>query len=109
MFVAIVRQLSPVQKKQKKERINQSVYCSVTAQGRTEGTKRQEMKLKGLKKDFKSVQEKEQELIQSVHPSYRLNLQEIVQEYKDVFPETLPKGRPPKKGRGAWNQDHIWF
>ena len=55
MIVAIVRQLSPVQKKHKKERINKSVYCSVTAQGRTEGTKRQEMKLKGPKKDFKSV------------------------------------------------------
>ena len=97
MFVAIVRQLNPVQKKQKKERINKSVYCGVTTQGRTESTKRQEMKLKGPKKDFKSVQEKERELIQSVNPSHRLNLQEIVQEYRDVFPETLPKGRPPKR------------
>ena len=59
MFVAIVRQLNPAQRKQKKERINKFVYCGVTAQGRTEGTKRQEIKLKGPKKDFKSVQEKE--------------------------------------------------
>ena len=63
MYVAIVRQIRPVQGKYKRERINKSVYSGVTAQGRTEGTKRQEMKLKGPKKDFKSVQEKEQELI----------------------------------------------
>ena len=55
MFVAIVRQINPVQRNQKRERINKSVYCGVSAQGRTEGTKRQEMKMKGPKKDFKSV------------------------------------------------------
>ena len=66
------------------------------AQGMTEGEKRKQMKLKGPKKDFKSVQEREQELIQSVDPSYRLQLQTLVKEFRDVFPETLPKGRPPK-------------
>ena len=55
------------------------------------------MKLQGPKKDFKSVQEKEQELIQSVALEYRLNLQALVREFHDVFPESLPKGRPIKR------------
>ena len=51
----------------------------------------------GPKKDFKSVQEREQELIEDVHPSYRLQLQILVKEFRDVFPETLPIGHPPKR------------
>ena len=40
-------------------------------------------------KDFKSVQERERELIQSINPSHCLQLQTLVQEFRDVFPETL--------------------
>ena len=60
------------------------------------GEKRKQMKLEDPKKDFKLVQEREQELIQSVDPSHRLQLQTLVKQFRDVFPETLPKGHPPK-------------
>ena len=30
-------------------------------------------------------------------PEQREKLREIIEEYRDVFPNTLPKGRPPKK------------
>ena len=98
VFVAIVRQSSPVkEEKFKKGRINKSVYCKLNAQGQTEGAKRQQMKKKGPKKDFISIQEREQQIMQAVPSQYRRNLQDIVQEYHDVFPATLPKGCPPKR------------
>ena len=51
---------------------NSSALAAAHAQGMTEGEKRKLMKLKGPKKDFKSVQEREQELIQGVDLSHRL-------------------------------------
>ena len=64
----------------------------------TEGSKREsKLELEGPKKNFKSVQEREQELIDSVDQSHRLSLQNLVREYRDVFPEQLPKGRLPKR------------
>ena len=98
MFVAIVRQVGSVQQhKFKKGKLNKSLYCNISAQGCTEGVKRQEMKLKGPKKEFISVQEREQQIIDAVPAEYRQNLQELVREFRDVFPETFPKGRPPKR------------
>ena len=55
------------------------------------------MKLEGPKKDCKSVQEREQELVQCVDPSHRLQIQTLVKEFRDVFTDTLPKARPPKR------------
>ena len=55
------------------------------------------MKLKGPKKDFKSLKEREPELIQGVDLSHCLQLQTLVKEFRDVFPETLPIGHPPKR------------
>ena len=63
-------------------------------QGLTKGNKRAKMKLEGPKKDFESVQE--QELIDWADQSHRVSLQNLVREYRDVFPEQLCKGRPPK-------------
>ena len=98
MFVAIVRHAGPVQQQKfKKGKFNKSFYCNISAQGRTKGVKRQEMKLKGPMKEFISVQEWEQQIIDVVPAEYRQNLQELVREFRDVFPETLPKGRPPKR------------
>ena len=54
------------------------------------------MKLKGPKKEFISIQEREQQIIDAVPAEYRQNLQELVKAFRDVFPETLIKGRPPK-------------
>ena len=95
MFVAIVRQGGPVQQQKfKKGKLNKSLYCNISAQGCTEGVKSQEMKLKGPKKEFVSVHEREQQVVDAVPAEYRQNLQELVREFRDVFPETLPKGRP---------------
>ena len=55
------------------------------------------MKASGPKKEFLSVKEREEEILERVQPEFRGKLREIVDEYHDVFPEKLPKGRPPKR------------
>ena len=65
--------------------------------GLMEGKKRDLMKKTGPKKRFLSVEEREQEILSRVDPGVRGKLKELVDEFKDVFPDTLPKGRPPKR------------
>ena len=84
------------QQKFKKGKFNKFLYCNVSAQGRTEGGKIQKKKLKGPQKEFISVQEREQQIIDVVPAEYRQNPQELVKEFRDVFPKTLPKGSPQK-------------
>ena len=55
------------------------------------------MKKTGPKKRFLSVEEREAEILERVDPGVRGKLKELVDEFKDVFPDTLPKGRPPKR------------
>ena len=66
--------------------------------GLTEGKKQDLMKKLGPKKRFLSVEEREEEILSRVDPGVRGKLKELVDEFKDIFPDTLPKGRPPKKG-----------
>ena len=54
------------------------------------------MKKLGPKKRFLSVGEREEEILLRVDPDVRGELKELVDEFKDIFPDTLPKGRPPK-------------
>ena len=68
-----------------------------TSQGLTEKKKRLIMKEVGPKKRFLTVEEREQEVLSGVAPEQRDKLREIIEEYRDVFPDTLPKGRPPKR------------
>ena len=68
-----------------------------TSQGLTEKKKRLIMKEVGPKKRFLTVKEREQEVLFGVAPEQRDKLREIIEEYRDVFPSTLPKGRPPKR------------
>ena len=63
----------------------------------TEGKKRDLMKKLGPKKRFLSVEEREEEILSRVDPDVCGKLKELVDEFKDVFPDTLPKGRPPKR------------
>ena len=65
--------------------------------GLTEGKKRDLMKQQGPKKRFLSVEEREAEILSKVSPDVHGKLKELVDEFKDVFPDTLPKGRPPKR------------
>ena len=55
------------------------------------------MKAFGPKKEFISVKEREEEILERVQPEFRGRLREIVNEYRSVFPEKVPKGRPPKR------------
>ena len=65
--------------------------------GLTEGKKRDLMKKQGPKKRFLIVEEREEEILSKVSPDVHGNLNELVDEFKDVFLDTLPKGRPPKR------------
>ena len=55
------------------------------------------MKVVGPKKSFLTVEERKEEIFQKVQPERRDILQRIVDEYKEVFPDRLPKGHPPKR------------
>ena len=55
------------------------------------------MKAIGPKKHFQTVKERTQDILSTVPTEYRDTLSQIVQEYKTVFPNKLPKGRPPKR------------
>ena len=77
---------------------NKKVNVAVKSEsiGLTEGKKRDLMKKTGPKKRFLSVEEREAEILERVDPGVRGKLKELVDEFKDVFPDTLFKGRPPK-------------
>ena len=55
------------------------------------------MKKQGLKKRFLSVEEWEATILLRVNADVRGKLKKIVDELKDVFLDTLLKGRSPKR------------
>ena len=55
------------------------------------------MKESGPKKCFLNVEEQEAEILERVDPSVCGKLKELVDVFKDVFMETLPKGRSLKR------------
>ena len=63
----------------------------------TEKAKREFSKAVGPKKQFLTVEEREKEVVESIPVEHREVLQEIVKEFRDVFPEKLPKGPPPPR------------
>ena len=63
----------------------------------TKKYKREQMKATGPKKSFLRVEERKEEIFQKVQPEYRDTLRNIVEEFKEVFPDRLPKGHPPKR------------
>ena len=75
--------------------VNAAIHAE--SQGLTEKKKRELMKASGPKKEFLSVKEREEEILERVQPKFRGKLCEIVDEYHDVFPEKLPKSRPPMR------------
>ena len=81
---------------QKKDEPCAKLLAVSTSQGFTEKKKRLIMKEVGPKKRFLTVEEREQEVLSGVAPEQRDKLREIIEEYRDVFPNTLPNGRPPK-------------
>ena len=65
--------------------------------GLMEGKKRDLMKKLGPKKRFLNVEEWEEQILSNVSLDVCGKLKELVDVFKDVFWDTLPKGRPPKR------------
>ena len=84
-------------KKTKGNRGSASYAVVYSAHDMTEGQRTKINKESGPKKDIISVRERERELLNSVSVDYRKSLEKIIQEYRDVFPEKLPKGTPPNR------------
>ena len=80
------------QENQKVNAVVKSEYIELT-----EGKKQDLVKQQGPKKRFLSVEEREAEILSRVDLGACGKLKELVDEFKDVFPDTLPKGRPPKR------------
>ena len=63
----------------------------------TEGQRRKINKESGPKKNIISVKEREQEVLNSVPAVYRESLEKVIEKYRDIFHEKLPKGAPPNR------------
>ena len=98
IFLAIVRANDSPNKRYRKrgERSQSRVVKFAAAHGVTEGQKRQIGKKTAPKKDFVSVEEREQQVLANVPERHRKDLELLINEYRYVFPEKLPKGVPPR-------------
>ena len=98
VFLAIIRETNeaPPMKKSNK-RSSARAACFAAAHGMSEGTKRSINKKEGPKKDIISVAEREQQVLDSVPVCHREKLGHLIQQYRDIFPEQLPQGIPPKR------------
>ena len=98
VYLAIVRKTDEVVRtRQRTKRTSSHVAQFAVAHGRKEINKRSVNKQKGPKKDIISVAQREQQVLDSVPVHHRRKLEKIIQEYRDVFPEQLPKGIPPAR------------
>ena len=55
------------------------------------------MKKQGPKKRFLSVEGWKEEILLRVDPGVHGKLKKLTDEFKGAFPDTSPKGRPPKR------------
>ena len=63
----------------------------------TEKTKRELSKVTGPKKDFKTVEERAEEMIAGVAEEHQTKLRSVIAEFRDVFRDKLPKGPSLKR------------
>ena len=99
VFLAIIRETNeaPQMKKTNKRSSVRVARFHSTAHGMSEGTRRSINKKEGPKKDIISVAEREQQVLEGVPACHREKLGHMIQQYRDIFPEQLPKGIPPKR------------
>ena len=70
---------------------------NATAHGITKGEKRRINLKTGPKNNIILVVEREREVLKRVPESYRKDLENLINEYRDIFPEKLPKGILPSQ------------
>ena len=93
MFLAVVRPAHAVpQTRGKRGGNKKSPIYAAAAHGMTEGQKRKISKETGPKKEFITVAEREQQVLNSAPEGYRKKVETIIQQYRDIFPEKLSKG-----------------
>ena len=101
VFLVVVRTSNdfvPRGKKNKGGNKRSPSYAAVnSAHGMTKGQRRKINKETGPRKDIITVEEREREVLNSVPIVYRESLEKVIQKYRDVFPEKLPKGVPPNR------------
>ena len=99
VFLAIIRETNeaPQMKKTNKRSFVHAARFAA-AHGMSEGTRRSINKKEGPKKDIISVAEREQQVLEGVPTCHREKLGHMIQQYRDIFPEQLPKWHPTKKG-----------
>ena len=51
----------------------------------------------GPNKNYIGVAERERQVLEGVPIDHQENLESLIQEYRDLFPEQLPKGIPPSR------------
>ena len=98
VFLAIVRatnEVSPERKSNKRSSARAARFAA--AHRMSEGTRRSINKSQGPRKDIISVAERERQVLDSVLVCHREKLSHIIQQYRDIFPEQLPQGIPPKR------------
>ena len=57
----------------------------------TEGEKRRISKKTGPRKVFLSVKEMREKVVAEVKPEFQGELRSIIEDYKEIFPEKLPR------------------
>ena len=93
VFLAIVRPTNDAPKmKNINKRSSGRAARFAAAHGMSEGHRRQINKKEGPKKDIITVAERERQVLDSVSSNHRERLAQLIQQYRDVFPEQLPKG-----------------
>ena len=98
VFLAIIRPAQDVpQRRGKKSGNKKSPIYAATSHGMTEGQKRKISKETGPKKDWITVAEREQQVLNSVPENDRKKLETIIREFRDIFPERLSKDLPAER------------
>ena len=99
VFLAIVRANEPPNKRDNKrgKRFQGREAKFSAAHGITEDQKRHINKQTGPKKDFVSVEERDRQVLNSVPEKHNKDLEALIKEFQDIFPEKLAKGVPPPR------------
>ena len=98
IYLAIVRSTNEAPRVcQRSNKTPTRVAQFAAAHGQSQINKRSVSKMTGPKKDIISVAQRESEVISQVPVVHRGKLEKIIHEYRDIFPEQLPKGIPPPR------------